>query len=291
MRETIGSGGGSAGSSVQRPRGGRGSTAASPAGEQSRGGDDRAKQQQGRGRRWLRGCAVETATRNWAAARRGGRRLGNASEQLRRRSSDGAGKGRIGSDGVREATRRNAVRRLEGRQRRCAVGNGWSAVAPAAAPASGRRRRRQGSGGGSKAAAACSSGAVNARWRVIDRSDARFRRNRDDAMEGLRSRVSGAQIETRARSFEDGSRFLEVSKPVRDLYSTSFLSIGCCCLLLCDSFIVVCSLCDDIAIVELLSIEWVHWQVSHGYCYLRYESVRAGRQGPRPKPEVLHGRP
>ncbi|KAK9158124.1 hypothetical protein Scep_004698 [Stephania cephalantha] len=47
----------------------------------------------------------------------------------------------------------------------------------------------------------------------------------------------------------------------------------------------------DGAIVELLSIEWVHWQVSHGYCYLRYESVRAGRQGPRPKPEVLHGRP
>ncbi|KAK9166433.1 hypothetical protein Scep_001624 [Stephania cephalantha] len=29
----------------------------------------------------------------------------------------------------------------------------------------------------------------------------------------------------------------------------------------------------------------VHWQVSHGYCYLRYESVRAGRQGSRPKHE------
>ncbi|KAK9132816.1 hypothetical protein Scep_012344 [Stephania cephalantha] len=48
---------------------------------------------------------------------------------------------------------------------------------------------------------------------------------------------------------------------------------------------------EMIAIVELLSIEWVHWQVRHGYCYLRYESVRAERQGPRPKPEALHGRP
>ncbi|KAK9126250.1 hypothetical protein Scep_015096 [Stephania cephalantha] len=38
--------------------------------------------------------------------------------------------------------------------------------------------------------------------------------------------------------------------------------------------------------LQLLSVEWVHWQVSHGYCYLRYESVRAGRQGSRPKHEV-----
>ncbi|KAK9113750.1 hypothetical protein Syun_020547 [Stephania yunnanensis] len=30
----------------------------------------------------------------------------------------------------------------------------------------------------------------------------------------------------------------------------------------------------------------VHWQVSHGYCYLRHESVRVGRQGSRPKHEV-----
>ncbi|KAK9100271.1 hypothetical protein Scep_023701 [Stephania cephalantha] len=66
---------------------------------------------------------------------------------------------------------------------------------------------------------------------------------------GCYSQVSGAHIETRARCFEDDSRFLELS-------------------------------------LQLLLIEWVHWQVSHGYCYLRYESVRAGRQGSRPKHEV-----
>ncbi|KAK9166498.1 hypothetical protein Scep_001689 [Stephania cephalantha] len=84
----------------------------------------------------------------------------------------------------------------------------------------GRRGRRRSSSGAAGGAAA-----PTARWHVVDRSDARFQRNRDDAMEGLRSRVSGAQIETRARRFE-----------VRDF-------------------------------------------------------SRAGRQGPRPKSDVFHGRP
>ncbi|KAK9157397.1 hypothetical protein Scep_003971 [Stephania cephalantha] len=91
-------------------------------------GGDRAKQQQGRGRRWLRGGD-------------GGQELGSCAA---RRTT---------------ARRRNAVRQLEGQQRRGAVGsggsgaNGWSATAPAAAPASGRWRRparqrqRRGSGG------------------------------------------------------------------------------------------------------------------------------------------------
>ncbi|KAK9163277.1 hypothetical protein Syun_004179 [Stephania yunnanensis] len=40
--------------------------------------------------------------------------------------------------------------------------------------------------------------------------------------------------------------------------------------------------------LRISSMEWSIWQVSYGYCYLRYESVRAGRQRSRPKHES-HG--
>ncbi|KAK9132918.1 hypothetical protein Scep_012446 [Stephania cephalantha] len=60
------------------------------------------------------------------------------------------------------------------------------------------KARELGAGDRPAVAPVIGSAGEAARWRVVDRSDARFRRNRDDAMEGLKSRVSGAQIETRA---------------------------------------------------------------------------------------------
>ncbi|KAK9104596.1 hypothetical protein Scep_021440 [Stephania cephalantha] len=93
---------------------------------------------------------------------------------------------------------------MDERRRRRSAAAGRPADARTALAA---MRRDSGEGrrpatGGAPATAATAIRQATARWRVVDRSDARFRQNRDDAVEGLRSRVSGAQIETRARCFE-----------------------------------------------------------------------------------------
>ncbi|KAK9098945.1 hypothetical protein Syun_025990 [Stephania yunnanensis] len=95
-----------------------------------------------------------------------------------------------------------------GRQRSAAAGRPADArTAPAATRRDSgedgggewRRRWRRCAGGGYAAGiAATATRRATARWPDVDRSDARFRRNRDNAMEGLRSRMSGARIETRA---------------------------------------------------------------------------------------------
>ncbi|KAK9118813.1 hypothetical protein Scep_016906 [Stephania cephalantha] len=96
---------------------------------------------------------------------------GDAGKQLRRRDSDGAAK-RFGSAAMArehgDATLRGGTAangRGGGRRGRRAAAAGGGAAAPPPPPA---------------------AAAPTARWRVVDRSNARFRRKRDDAMEGWR---------------------------------------------------------------------------------------------------------
>ncbi|KAK9106126.1 hypothetical protein Scep_022970 [Stephania cephalantha] len=70
-----------------------------------------------------------------------------------------------------ERRRRRGATRWDGGQR-----SRWWSTRPASS--AGRRRSSAGGAGG--------AAAPTARWRVVDRSDARFRRNRDDAMEDWR---------------------------------------------------------------------------------------------------------
>ncbi|KAK9132764.1 hypothetical protein Scep_012292 [Stephania cephalantha] len=164
---------------------------------------------------------------------------------------------------------------------RAAIGNRASAAARRTrlsdAVVSNARRKRQ---------------AQREKGRIGDKRDARARAatRRRNAVRRLEGRRHGAA----ARSVMVGRRWLSSARGAArraiarrdDAVNGAvarYRSVGCA--------VSTKSRRRDGAIVELLSIEWVNWQVSHGYCYLRYESVRAGRQGPRPKPEVLHGRP
>ncbi|KAK9093811.1 hypothetical protein Scep_025280 [Stephania cephalantha] len=149
-----------------------------------------------RHRNWQQGFAsedggsatpVRAALRSQATTRK---RVGSAA-MARERATRNAVRENLKADGV--------ARSVAAARREWLVGGGSKERPPANAAAT-------------RYAAKASNDAVNAAMRVIGRSDARFRRNRDDAMERLRSRVSSAQIETRARHFEvrDFSSFIVV---------------------------------------------------------------------------------
>ncbi|KAK9135743.1 hypothetical protein Syun_015073 [Stephania yunnanensis] len=97
-----------------------------------------------------------------------------------------------------------------GQRRSARRGDGETAAAGDSGEGSGRQRRRGQRWRDGDEGSGAVTAVVSARQRqrrgerrddVVNRSNARFRRNRDDAIEGLGSPVSGAKIETRVSAF------------------------------------------------------------------------------------------
>ncbi|KAK9148613.1 hypothetical protein Scep_007370 [Stephania cephalantha] len=153
----------------------------------------------GRIRRRTNGSGGEPAVQSWLVATRGadggsreaesGPASGRIIETRRRRSAHAAECGRDGVDGpTRGETRADEEQRhdmasgaLRGRPRRGGASRSGAAASElqAAAAAASRQQREAG------------RDAMNGGWRVVGRSDARFRRNRDDAMEMVCSLLGG----------------------------------------------------------------------------------------------------